>query len=109
MPRLSYLKAMNRALGDERAGQRLGVAGADHAAVQVDLGEAGAHVGVDEHLVAVADGQTAGRGRHGRTWTAAPGAHPVLSGLSPGAQVITSNLLNLRHGLPVQPSNGGAS
>ena len=37
------------------------------------------------------------------------GRYPVLSGLSPGAQVITSNLLNLRHGLPVQPSKGGAS
>ena len=35
------------------------------------------------------------------------GRYPVLSGLAPGAPVITSNLLNLRHGLPVQPSNAG--
>lgn len=34
------------------------------------------------------------------------GRYPVLSGLQPGAQVITSNLLNLRHGRPVTPSNG---
>lgn len=35
------------------------------------------------------------------------GRYPVLSGLASGAPVITSNLLNLRHGLPVQPSNAG--
>ena len=35
------------------------------------------------------------------------GRYPVLSGLASGASVITSNLLNLRHGLPVQPSNAG--
>ena len=35
------------------------------------------------------------------------GRYPVLSGLQPGAAVITSNLLNLRHGLPVQPANSG--
>ena len=29
--------------------------------------------------------------------------YPVLQGLSPGSRVITSNLINLRHGLPVQP------
>ncbi len=29
--------------------------------------------------------------------------YPVLSGLSPGETVITSNLINLRHGLPIQP------
>ncbi|CAK6690737.1 Multidrug resistance protein MdtA [Synechococcus sp. CBW1107] len=28
---------------------------------------------------------------------------PVLSGLSPGEAVITSNLINLRHGLPIKP------
>ncbi len=37
------------------------------------------------------------------------GRYPVLSGLAPGAPVITSNLLNLRHGLPVQPTLGGAN
>jgi RND family efflux transporter MFP subunit len=36
------------------------------------------------------------------------GRYPVLSGLAPGAVVITSNLLNLRHGLPVTPSTDGA-
>ncbi len=36
------------------------------------------------------------------------GRYPVLSGLQPGAQVITSNLLNLRHGRPVTLSNGTA-
>ena len=35
------------------------------------------------------------------------GRYPVLSGLASGAPVITSNLLNLRHGLPVQPKNAG--
>jgi len=30
------------------------------------------------------------------------GRYPVLSGLAPGATVITSNLLSLRHGLPVR-------
>lgn len=34
------------------------------------------------------------------------GRYPVLSGLQPGAQVITSNLLNLRHGRPVTASSG---
>jgi RND family efflux transporter MFP subunit len=29
--------------------------------------------------------------------------YPVLAGLEPGSQVITSNLINLRHGMPVQP------
>ena len=29
--------------------------------------------------------------------------YPVLSGLQPGSRVITSNLINLRHGMPVQP------
>lgn len=29
--------------------------------------------------------------------------YPVLGGLPPGSRVITSNLINLRHGLPVQP------
>ena len=37
------------------------------------------------------------------------GRYPVLSGLAPGVPVITSNLLNLRHGLPVQPTPGGAN
>ena len=37
------------------------------------------------------------------------GRYPVLSGLAPGAQVITSNLINLRHGVPVQPTTGGAN
>ncbi len=32
-----------------------------------------------EGMVAVADEQTAGRGRHGRTWTAAPGAALLVS------------------------------
>ena len=35
------------------------------------------------------------------------GRYLVLSGLQPGTAVITSNLLNLRHGLPVQPGNTG--
>src|SRR5262245_48514511 len=35
--------------------------------------------GVDDGVVAVADVQTAGRGRHGRTWTAAPGAALLVS------------------------------
>ncbi len=35
------------------------------------------------------------------------GRYPVLGGLQPGTAVITSNLLNLRHGLPVQPGNRG--
>jgi hypothetical protein len=30
----------------------------------------------------------------------------VLRGLEPGAEVITSNLLNLRHGTPVEPGSG---
>jgi RND family efflux transporter MFP subunit len=34
------------------------------------------------------------------------GRYPVLSGLEPGAEVITSNLINLRHGTPVQPGSG---
>jgi RND family efflux transporter MFP subunit len=29
--------------------------------------------------------------------------YPVLKGLEPGSRVITSNLINLRHGMPVQP------
>ena len=37
------------------------------------------------------------------------GRYPVFSGLQPGAAVITSNLLSLRHGLPVQPTSGGAN
>ena len=28
--------------------------------------------------------------------------YPVLRGLEPGQRVITSNLINLRHGLPVR-------
>ena len=35
--------------------------------------------GRGEGVVAVADEQTAGRGRHGRTWTAAPGAALLVS------------------------------
>jgi len=35
--------------------------------------------GSREGIVAVADEQTAGRGRHGRTWTAAPGAALLVS------------------------------
>lgn len=35
--------------------------------------------GADEGVVAVADEQTAGRGRHGRAWTAAPGAALLVS------------------------------
>lgn len=35
------------------------------------------------------------------------GRYPVLRGLQPGTAVITSNLLSLRHGLPVQPANSG--
>jgi RND family efflux transporter MFP subunit len=31
------------------------------------------------------------------------GRYPVLRGLEPGSRVITSNLINLRHGMPVQP------
>lgn len=31
--------------------------------------------------------------------------YPVLSGLEPGQAVITSRLLNLRHGLPIQPGS----
>jgi RND family efflux transporter MFP subunit len=34
------------------------------------------------------------------------GRYPVLRGLEPGAEVITSNLLNLRHGTPVEPGSG---
>lgn len=34
------------------------------------------------------------------------GRYPVLAGITPGSQVISSNLLNLRHGLPVQVSAG---
>jgi BirA family biotin operon repressor/biotin-[acetyl-CoA-carboxylase] ligase len=41
------------------------------------LGEAAN--GSPEGVVAVADEQTAGRGRHGRTWTAAPGAALLVS------------------------------
>ncbi len=29
--------------------------------------------------------------------------YPVLAGLAPGSRVITSNLINLRHGVPVKP------
>jgi RND family efflux transporter MFP subunit len=35
------------------------------------------------------------------------GRYPVLRGLRPGSSVITSNLLNLRHGLPVKPGGAG--
>src|SRR5207249_3260721 len=35
--------------------------------------------GGGEGIVAVADEQTAGRGRHGRTWSAAPGAALLVS------------------------------
>ena len=31
--------------------------------------------------------------------------YPVLGGLPPGSRVITSNLINLRHGMPVQPQS----
>ncbi|MFM7362619.1 MAG: efflux RND transporter periplasmic adaptor subunit [Cyanobium sp.] len=34
------------------------------------------------------------------------GRYPVLSGLEPGAEVITSSLINLRHGTPVAPGSG---
>lgn len=34
------------------------------------------------------------------------GRYPVLSGLEPGAEVITSSLINLRHGSPVAPGSG---
>jgi BirA family biotin operon repressor/biotin-[acetyl-CoA-carboxylase] ligase len=38
-----------------------------------------AAAGTGEGVVAVADEQSAGRGRHGRTWTAAPGAALLVS------------------------------
>jgi RND family efflux transporter MFP subunit len=34
------------------------------------------------------------------------GRYPVVSGLEPGAQLISSNLLGLRHGLPVRLASG---
>jgi len=37
------------------------------------------------------------------------GRYPVLSGLDSGAKVISSNLLSLRHGLPVQLASASAS
>ena len=37
------------------------------------------------------------------------GRYPVLSGLEPGSEVITSNLISLRHGLPVQLARGGGA
>jgi BirA family transcriptional regulator, biotin operon repressor / biotin---[acetyl-CoA-carboxylase] ligase len=43
------------------------------------LAEAAAPTAGREGIVAVADEQTAGRGRHGRTWTAAPGAALLVS------------------------------
>lgn len=32
-------------------------------------------------------------------------SYPVLQGLEPGSRVITSNLINLRHGMPIQPNS----
>jgi BirA family biotin operon repressor/biotin-[acetyl-CoA-carboxylase] ligase len=43
------------------------------------LGEVAATEPAPEGLVAVADEQTAGRGRHGRTWSAEPGAALLVS------------------------------
>src|SRR5580700_953600 len=43
------------------------------------LGEVGATDPAPEGVVAVADEQTAGRGRHGRAWSAEPGAALLVS------------------------------
>ncbi|HEX7527359.1 MAG TPA: hypothetical protein VF327_13675, partial [Gaiellaceae bacterium] len=43
------------------------------------LSEVASAEGAPEGVVAVADEQTAGRGRHGRTWSAAPGAALLVS------------------------------
>ena len=37
------------------------------------------------------------------------GRYPVISGLEPGARLIRSNLLSLRHGLPVQLAGSGGA
>lgn len=37
------------------------------------------------------------------------GRYPVLAGLEPGSELITSNLISLRHGLPVQVAGSGGA
>ncbi|HWZ59155.1 MAG TPA: biotin--[acetyl-CoA-carboxylase] ligase, partial [Gemmatimonadaceae bacterium] len=65
----------------------------------MDLAHAAAEAGAPAGTLIVADRQTAGRGRHGRRWTAAPGAGVWLTVVERPANAAALDVLTLRLGL----------
>src|SRR3984957_6984228 len=66
----------------------------------MDLAHAAAEAGAPAGTLIVADRQTAGRGRHGRRWTAAPGAGVWLTMIERPTNAAALDVLTLRLGLP---------
>jgi BirA family transcriptional regulator, biotin operon repressor / biotin---[acetyl-CoA-carboxylase] ligase len=65
----------------------------------MDLAHAAAEAGAPAGTLIVADRQTAGRGRHGRRWTAAPGAGVWLTMIERPTNAAALDVLTLRLGL----------
>jgi BirA family biotin operon repressor/biotin-[acetyl-CoA-carboxylase] ligase len=70
----------------------------------LDVAHALASEGAAAGTLVIADEQTAGRGRHGRTWRSEPGAGLWLTVLERPSDVDALNVLSLRIGIAIAPA-----